>query len=169
MKINPILFLLIIAVCLFSCEKKTENTVSVVFINELMPVNSTVVADPNGEYNDWIELYNISEKEQDISGWFLSDNDKHISKWQFPASTTIKGRGYLIIWADDDSAQTGLHASFKLSSQGEELILSDSKGVTVDKVLYPGQSLELSYSRNPDGTGAFVWQLPTYLKSNSIK
>ncbi|MBK9390136.1 MAG: lamin tail domain-containing protein [Bacteroidetes bacterium] len=153
----------------FACEKKTENTGSVVFINELMPVNTTVVADQNGEYNDWIELYNISDNEQDISGWFLSDNDKHISKWQFPASTTIKGRGYLIIWADDDSAQTGLHANFKLSSLGEELILSDPEGITVDKALYPGQSLELSYSRNPDGTGAFVWQIPTYLKSNIIK
>jgi len=132
-----------------------------------MPVNTTVVTDPEGEYDDWIELYNLSVETQDLSGWFLSDNENHISKWQFPPATTIPGKGYLIIWADDDSSQVGLHANFKLSSLGEELILSDPEGDLIDEVLYPGQTLELSYSRNPDGEGEFKWQIPTFSRTNN--
>jgi hypothetical protein len=167
MKRQNILKGLTILFILYACEKKTDNPDGVVVINELMPVNNTVVSDPDGDFDDWIELYNISSEAQDLSGWFLSDNEKHISKWQFPPATTIAGKGYLIIWADDDSSQNGLHASFKLSSLGEEVLLSDSDGNLIDKVLYPGQTLELSYSRNPDGIGAFKWQIPTLSGTNN--
>lgn len=160
---------LALILCLFSCEKKTDNPENLVVINELMPVNTTVVSDPDGEFDDWIELYNMSSEAKDLSGWFLTDNEKHISKWQFPPATTIAGKGYLVIWADDDSAQIGLHANFKLSSLGEEVLLSDSDGNLVDKVLYPGQTLELSYSRYPDGTGEFKWQIPTFARTNISK
>ncbi|HAM11069.1 MAG: hypothetical protein A2X05_01055 [Bacteroidetes bacterium GWE2_41_25] len=169
MKKHNILKGLIFLIFLFACEKKTDMPDSVVVINELMPVNTTVVADPEGEFDDWIELYNLSSEAKDLSGWFLSDNGKHISKWQFPSSTTIAGKGYLIIWADDDSSQTGLHANFKLSSLGEELLLSDPDGNLIDKVLYPGQTLELSFSRNPDGKGEFKWQIPTFARTNTYK
>lgn len=167
-KQNIILALAIVSF-LCSCEKKTDNTDSIVVINELMPVNTTVVSDPDGEFDDWIELYNMSSEARDLSGWFLSDNEKHISKWQFPPATTIAGKGYLVIWADDDSAQIGLHSNFKLSSLGEEVLLSDSDGNLMDKVLYPGQTLELSYSRNPDGEGVFKWQIPTFARTNTGK
>lgn len=158
---------LVFLIFLTSCEKKSAITDAVVVINELMPVNTTVVTDPDGEYDDWIELYNISSEQQDLSGWFLSDNKNHISKWQFPDATTIEGKGYLIIWADDDSSGVGLHANFKLSSLGEELILSDPDGNLFDKVLYSGQSQELSFSRNPDGEGEFKWQISTFSLSNN--
>ena len=105
---------------------------------------------------------------KDISGYFLSDNKDHFSKWVFPAGTSIPGNGYLIIWADDDSAQVGLHANFKLSSLGEEVLLSLPDGTLTDKVIFPGQSIELSFSRNPDGTGSFRWQTPTFNSSNNI-
>lgn len=167
MKKHYILKGLVIMIFLYACEKETEITDAVVVINELMPVNTTVVSDPDGEFDDWIELYNLSSEPQDLSGWFLSDNGKHISKWQFPEATKIEGKGYLIIWADDDSSGIGLHANFKLSSLGEELLLSDSDGNLIDKVLYPGQSLELSFSRIPDGEGEFIWQIPTFARTNN--
>ena len=167
MKKQNILKGLTILLIFYACEKNTDNLDNVIVINELMPVNSTVVSDPDGDFDDWIELYNISSAAQDLSGWFLSDNEKHISKWQFPPATTIAGKGYLIIWADDDSSQIGLHASFKLSSLGEEILLSDTEGNLMDKVLYSGQTLELSYSRNPDGEGPFKWQIPTFARTNN--
>ena len=167
MKKHYILIGLVLLIFLYACEKKSDITDSVVVINELMPVNTTVVSDPDGDFDDWIELYNLSPDARDLSGWFLSDNEKHISKWQFPASTSIEGKGYLIIWADDDSSSNGLHANFKLSSLGEELLLSDPDGNLIDKVLYPGQSLELSFSRKPDGEGEFIWQIPTFARTNN--
>ena len=168
--INRIILLLclIIPVILSSCVKPGDLTGEDVVINELMPVNTTTVADQNGEYDDWIELFNLSSSLKDISGYFLSDNKDNFSKWQFPQGTTVPGNGYLIIWADDDSAQVGLHANFKLSSLGEGLLFSKPDGTLIDEVIFPGQTLELSYSRNPDGTGAFKWQTPTFNESNNI-
>jgi Lamin Tail Domain len=162
------LLLLIILVSLFACKKPSDPVKSDIVINELLPVNTSIVPDQNGEYDDWIELYNLSNSVIDISGYFLSDNKDNFSKWELPSGTSIPGNGYLIIWADKDSAQVGLHANFKLSSQGEEVLLSKPDGTLIDKVIYPGQTLQLSFSRNPDGTGSFRWQTPTYNSSNNI-
>jgi hypothetical protein len=166
---KKILFtILIILVMQSACKKPDEPSQSDIVLNELLPVNTSVAPDQNGEYDDWIELYNLSNSVKDISGYYLSDNKDHFSKWVFPAGTSIAAKGYLIIWADDDSAQVGLHANFKLSSLGEEVLLSTPDGTLADKVIFPGQTLELSFSRNPDGTGSFRWQTPTYNSSNNL-
>ena len=158
---------LIILLLNYSCKKIKEQEIKDIVINELMPVNSTVVADQNGEYDDWIELYNISSGSIDISGYYLTDKKSKISKWQIPQGTSIPGNGYLIIWADKDTTQVGLHANFKLSSLGEDLLFSKPDQTLIDEVTYPGQTLELSYSRNPNGTGPFKWQSSTFNRSNN--
>ena len=105
----------------------------------------------------------------DLSGYYLSDSKKKLSKWQFPQGTSIAGNGYLIIWADKDTTQFGLHANFKLSSGGEEVLLSKPDVSVIDKVVFPAQNLELSFSRSPNGTGSFKWQTPTFNRSNDMK
>jgi len=163
-----LMMMMMITVSQYGCKKPDEPVKSDIVINELLPVNSTTVTDQDGEYDDWIELFNLSATSKDISGYFLSDNRDHFSKWEIPSGTIVPANGFLIIWADDDSAQVGLHANFKLSSQGEEVLLSTPEGDLADKVIYPGQTLELSFSRNPDGTGSFRWQVPTFSSSNNI-
>jgi len=152
-----------------SCKKTYETKSAEVVINELMPVNSSTVADNYGEFDDWIELFNKSAATIDLSGFYLSDNHKKPSKWQFPQGTVIVGKGYLIIWADGDSTQVGLHTNFKLSSSGEEAVLTKPDLQVIDKISFPAATQELSYSRVPNGTGAFKWQNPTYNKSNDLK
>jgi len=149
-----------------SCEKTKDLTVGDVVINEIMSINSSTVADQNGEFDDWIELFNLSANNIDVSGYYLSDKSSNLLKWQIPSGTTISGNGYLIIWADKDSTQIGLHSNFKLSSDGEVVILSKSDGIILDEIVYPAQTLELSYSRLPNGTGSFKWQNATFGKTN---
>jgi len=151
-----------------SCKKIYEQAEPVV-INELMPVNSTTVADSYGEYDDWIELYNLSPSPQDLTGCYLSDKKSHRTKWKFPTGTSISGNGYLIIWADNDTTEYGLHANFKLSSSGEKVVLSYPDSTKIDEVDFPAQTLELSYSRVPNGTGPFIWKIPTFEKTNGSK
>jgi hypothetical protein len=151
-----------------SCKKIYEQAEPVV-INEVMPVNKTTVADNYGEYDDWIELYNLSLSPQDLTGCYLSDKKSQRTKWKFPAGTSISGNGYLIIWADNDTTQYGLHSNFKLSSSGEKVVLSYPDSTIIDEVAFPAQTNELSYSRFPNGTGPFRWQIPTFEKSNSSK
>ena len=164
-----LLVILFILSILYSCRKIWDTGGEGLVINEVMPVNSTTVADNYGEYDDWIELYNLSFSGKDISGYHLSDNNNKRSKWQFPQGTLIAAKGYLIIWADNDINQLGLHANFKLSSAGEVVVLSDADSSKIDKVTFPAQTLELSYSRVPNGTGEFRWQTPTFAKTNDLK
>jgi hypothetical protein len=165
---NKIIFLFftIVVFLSLSCVKPEEPSKSDILINELLPVNKTIAADQNGEYDDWIELFNLSSSAIDISGYFLSDDKDLRSKWKFPSGTSVPGMGFLIIWADDDITQAGLHTNFKLSAQGEELFLTSPDGVLRDRVKFQAQTIELSWARNPDGTGSFRWQTPTFNSTN---
>jgi hypothetical protein len=169
--LKTIAFLAVLMILLISgsCKKYYETVPGAVVINEIMPVNSTTIADQDGEYDDWIELFNLSYAAIDLSGYYLSDSKKEIKKWKFPHGTSIAENGYLIIWADNDTNQTGLHANFKLSSAGEEVVLTKPDGTITDKTEFPAPALELSYSRVPNGKGPFKWQTPTFLRSNDSR
>jgi hypothetical protein len=158
---------LIMLAALFSCKKNSDTDLKNIVINEIMPVNLTYIMDENGNYNDWIELYNLSSSPIDMSGCYLSDKRGNTAKWKIPAGTSIEGNGYLIIWADKDTLRPGLHANFKLSDQGETITLGEPNHFLIDEVSYPAQTLEISYSRNPNGTGKFKWQNPTFNRSNN--
>ena len=135
-------------------------------INELMASNVQVISDQDGEYDDWIELFNNSNSTLDIGGYFLSDDATELMKWALPAGTQINSLDYLIVWADKDDNQAGLHASFKLSSGGETLFLSDATGIIVDQISFPAFASDLSYARIPNGTGSFQIADPTYNSQN---
>lgn len=137
-----------------------------VVINEIMSSNNITAYDEYGEYNDWIELYNNSSSDVDISGYFLSDDLLIPTKWQIPAGTVIGANDYLIIWADND-AQTGLHANFKLGSGGETLLFSDALGNPINQVTYPEVHDNGTYGRYPNGTGGFIPMYATFSAENS--
>ncbi|MBN2553777.1 MAG: CotH kinase family protein, partial [Spirochaetales bacterium] len=129
-----------------------------VVINELLALNSRSVSDPQGEFDDWIELYNRSDSAVDLSAMYLSDDPMEPRKWSFPPGTTIAPGGYLVIWADEDEDQEGLHANFRLSGWGEQLLLVDSdvRGNRVlDSIEYGYQREDVAYGRIPDGSGDF--------------
>ncbi len=140
---------------------------SPVAINELMASNTSTMADQDGEYDDWIELHNLTEQPVDLSGWHLSDNPDHLGKWSFPEGTFLDADAYLIVWADEDGSQDGLHASFKLSAGGEDLILTDPGFTIGQHVVFPAQAPDLGYARVPNGTGDFVPQAPTFRAHNT--
>lgn len=139
-------------------------------INELMASNEFTNVDPDGEAEDWIELYNNSAQTIDLEGYFLTDDFTNPLKWAFPFGTTIAAGAYLTIWADEDLAQDGLHADFRLSTGGESVILIDNTtGVTIvkDAVDFPTQTTDISYGRFPNGTGSFQFMNPTFGASNT--
>jgi len=69
-----------------------------VVINEASNKNYRQLADEDGEYNDWIELYNKGDNGIDLSGWALSDSKKNPAKWQF-GNTILPSGGFLVIHA----------------------------------------------------------------------
>ncbi|MBK8955584.1 MAG: CotH kinase family protein [Saprospiraceae bacterium] len=148
--------------------KVNESSQGDIVINEFMSSNTKSVRDQDGEYDDWIELYNNSASAIDISNWILTDNPANLDKYRFPENTEIPGNGYLIIWADEDGKQNGFHANFKLSASGEEILLLDSTGLLVDSVVFGAQNEDLAYARRPNGTGPFVIQTHTFNGNNDL-
>jgi len=136
-------------------------------INELLAGNDTIQADPAGDFDDWLELYNNSDAAIDLSGYFLSDDEEEPGQWAFPTGTTIAAGGYLIVWADDDEDQEGLHANFKLSGNGETVTLSDPDTNVVDQITYGEQTDDISFGRFPNGTGDFRTMDPTFNAENT--
>jgi hypothetical protein len=132
---------------------------SPVVINELMAINTSSLTDPQEQYEDWIELHNISDQEVDLSGMYLSDKKDNPRKWMFPENTTIPAGGYLIVWADEDgNAESGLHANFKLSRGGEAVILMDKDergNAILDSIEFGEQEENVAIGRFPDGNGEF--------------
>lgn len=145
-----------------------QSNTNQIVINEIMAANTKTVTDQDGEFDDWIELYNKSTESVDLSNWILTDNATNLDKYRFPSGTSIPPNSYLIIWADEDGKQTGLHANFKLSASGEELFLLDSNATQVDKLVYYEQIQDMAYARSPNGTGSFTIQEATYNKNNDL-
>ncbi len=142
-----------------------------ILINELMASNSSTISDEGGAFADWLELYNPTDSEISMSGFYLSDNLTIKNKWAFP-DTTIQPNGYLLIWIDDDEEEGPLHASFNLSKDGEDIGLfqkSDDTYLTVDAFSYSEQTTDISYGRNGDGGEEFVlFDIPTPGTQNAL-
>jgi len=136
-------------------------------INEFMASNSGYVQDPQGQYDDWIEIHNFGSNPINVGGMYLTDNLSAPTKWRIPDNnppiTIISAGGYLLIWADEDTTDTGLHANFKLDAAGEQIGLFDSDGVTViDSVIFGEQTTDTSYGRYPDaGDDWLLFHVPS--------
>lgn len=127
-----------------------------IVINEFMASNSTTLRDAQRQYDDWVELYNRSDTPVDVGGAYLTDDLSRPTRWRIPDNdtrlTTIAPHGYLLIWADGDVADAGLHADFGLSASGEEIALYHTDGFTlIDSVSYNAQVTDVSFGRMPDG------------------
>ncbi len=133
-----------------------------VLVNEFMASNASTVADATGAYPDWLELYNVTDTDVDLEGWTLTDDLEELDKFTFAADTTIDAGGHLMVWADGDTDQEGIHASFNLAKDGEQIGLSASASygsVLVDAIEYDSQATDISMARMPDGSS--TWEADT--------
>lgn len=140
-------------------------------INELMASNVDFEADEFGEYDDWIELYNISGTVLPIGKMTLSDDPNNPGKWQLP-NTALSPDKYLVIWADGDSFQGDTHANFKINKEGETIGLYDEKlnhYRSINEIEVPEFESNYSYARKPNAIGEFeVIDKPTFGFNNDL-
>jgi len=169
MKQLKLVLLLLIIIGFTNCNNGDDPVIEEtpkILINELLPKNTQYGSDQDGEFDDWIEIYNPANVDQDISGYYLSDSKKVLTKWKFPVGTVIGKNAYLIVWADGDSTQFGLHTNFKLSADGENVVLLTPDQELINLVEYPITLQEQSWARKPNATGDFAWSVPTFNKAN---
>jgi len=124
-----------------------------IVINEFMASNNNFEdPDEEGEYPDWIEIFNPDSEPFDLSGMYLTDNFGSLNKWPIPEGTIIQPKDFLLFWADDDDEQGDFHTNFKLDAAGEEIALVDTDGSTImDSVSFENQQTDSSEGRYPDG------------------
>lgn len=136
-------------------------------INEFLASNTTTQADQDGEYDDWIEIKNYSSEVVSLDSIYLSDSYSNLQKWKFPSGTSLQPAAYLVVWADDDTIQSGLHAGFKLSASGERIALTHATRGIIDSISFGEQTSDVSMQRCPDGNGEFVFASPSFADTNN--
>jgi hypothetical protein len=162
MKINYHLFFFV--VLLLVNQTRTEAQV---VINEYSCSNWALHADNYSEYEDWIELYNITSSPVNIGGYYLSDRLSQPTKWKFPAGTTIPPNSPIIVWASGRNESNGSihHTNFRLTQTklpSEVLVLSNTTGNVVSQVTIEVTKKHHSRGRNPNGgVGWSVYNSPS--------
>ncbi len=151
----------------------SAGTLPTLFLNELQAANAGSPVDENGEADDWFEIYNPNAFAVDLAGWYVSDALADLTKYRFSTTGTdaiVPANGWLLVWADNQSAQGNLHTNFSLSStNGEDLVLVGPDGVTVvDQISFGPQASGVSFGRQTDGGTPWVtFDIPTPGESNN--
>ena len=143
-------------------------SVGQITINELCSSNGNVLQDLSGSTPDWVELHNSSNAEVSLDGWFLSDDFDQPTLWSF-VGTTVPANGHRIVFCSGTAQNLSEpHTSFKLSKNGEALILSRPDGTVEDSVTFGFIPTNQSLGRQMDGEEPFVYYVtPTPRTTNN--
>lgn len=126
-----------------------------VVINEVMADPMTGIRDDEDELCDWVELYNTTDRDVPLDSLGLSDNESKPLKWRFPEGAVIPAHGYYLVLCTGkdrmDTVKNAPHSNFKISAEHETIILTDSQGHVVDRVMIDNLPLDCSWGRNDSG------------------
>lgn len=136
-------------------EKRDEADRSTLCINEVSAGNDIYIND-YGKKADWLEVYNRSDEEVDLAGWYLSNDERAPRKYRIGdeagVSTLVPAHGHKVIWCDAKSSISQIHAPFKLKNDDQAVVvLTSADGAWADKVCYKRQPRWVTYGRYPDG------------------
>ncbi|MDH4238281.1 MAG: lamin tail domain-containing protein, partial [Phycisphaerae bacterium] len=144
-----------------------QMEVSHLVINEFMasnasspPLEDGELLDGNGESSDWIEIYNPTDTTVSLDGWYLTDSDANLIKWQFPDGNQIKPGEFMIVFASQKTEVENplnypyldpagyYHTNFELNQDGDYLALVAPGGTAVVheyRPEFPEQLTDISY------------------------
>ena len=149
----------------FEADKTIERPVR---INEVSASNKVFIND-SFKKHDWVELYNVTSSEIDVSGMFLSDNLSQPEKYTIPEGSIIPANGYLVIWCDKESG-VQLHAPLRLDNNDENVIMLTASDYSwTDTLIYKNHTGYQSVGLYPDGGNtSYVMNRPSIGKTNSL-
>src|SRR5262249_43259960 len=128
-----------------------------VTITEFLADNTSGLRDEDGDFSDWIEIYNSGALAVNLAGWYLTDDPNNLTKWVFP-NTNLLGSGFLVVFASGKNravAGAPLHANFSLAANGEHLALVKPDGASIPSAFapqFPPQFPNISYGLGQDVT-----------------
>jgi hypothetical protein len=133
-----------------------------VLINEVDPTGR------KGTAGDWLELYNRSDSDADLSGWIISDG---ANQYRIPDGLVLKAHSYHVFCTDThafdtyrpDTVRRCGNLGFGIDRNGEPVALIDHQRKLVDLVMYRDSLFGVRY---PDS--AFVLALRAPFLDNSL-
>ena len=142
-------------------------------INEFAASNDVSFPGPEGDFPDWIEIYNAGSEDVMLGGYFLADDlvdptAMYEIPSTFPDSVTVPAGGYILFYANKGEATSVLNLNFKLSGGGEQIGFWDPAQAVLDSLTYGEQIADTSMGRVPDGADVWVkYSVPSPGVSNS--
>ena len=117
-------------------------------INEFVASNEDSFEDEDLDNPDWIELYNGQDQNQNLSGYYLTNDPQQKTLWRMPR-VILSPFDHFVIFAsgkDRTSTDDSLHTNFSLSKEGWYLALIAPDGITVvSEFNYLEQAQDISY------------------------
>ena len=133
-------------------------------LNEVVPSPKSGLRDEDGDYSDWVELYNAGTKDISLGNFALSDDETKPVKWPFPKDAVIPAGGYYIVFCSGknkvEQETRYPHTNFSINNEQETIVLSTLLGELVDRVVVTGVGKDMSYGRDDNGNWK-VFTLPT--------
>ena len=159
-----IIFLIsVIGVCI---NLETNNVIDIeevdkeksLVINEVLADNNGGLSDEDGEYTDWIEIYNYGEEEINLKGYGITTDLEEPFYWTFP-DINISPKSFIIVRASGKDRKDNLnflHTNFKVNKKGENIYLTHTSGEIIDSLEVPKSDENISFGRKPDGTSNYA-------------
>jgi len=150
-----VLAVILTAASLAGCTQAASGAApSGLYISEVVSSNSSSLTDPVLGNPDWIELYNASGEMIDLSGYSIVASK---NEFEFPDGASIEAGAYMIVYcctATEDAGSQIYCTGFKLSKNGEQLVLSAPHG-TLQRLSVPALEADISYGIGKDGSYQF--------------
>ena len=160
---NRRLTLCLAASAILSLALGLTRAAALPIISEVMASNASTLADQDGDFADWVEIYNPDSTADNLGGYYLSDKASKPTKWKFPAVSLPPG-GFLVVFCSQKNYTAvgqPLATSFNLSAGGGYIGLTEPDGKTVASSLtYPVQYPDLSYGASQPTAASGVGTSP---------
>ncbi|MBR4713526.1 MAG: CotH kinase family protein [Paludibacteraceae bacterium] len=138
-----------------------QDTQKEIFINEIMPNNVNTVIDEDYKFPEgWVELYNTTDHDINIKGWYLSHKKSNPLMWEIPVQCVIPSHGYRIIYTDKEETTTSehIHADLDMDNTSGKLYLIRNDGTIEDETpKYKDAPINHSYGRCQSDTSSWIW------------
>ena len=118
-----------------------------------MASNDNIIADNEGEIDDWLELGNHLEDTVNLHGCYLRDNESNPFKYRFSDSFVTYSDSFILLWANKNDQQGLDRLNFKLGPGREWVLITNTDKILIDSIYFNQQVTGHSYDSYPDYFG----------------
>ncbi|MCR4921741.1 MAG: CotH kinase family protein [Bacteroidaceae bacterium] len=175
MKLHAVHFSALLALCLSVVQTAAQQAPTAadrkdICLNEIQVENIDAFVDPSWNYGPWVEVLNLSDKDYDLKGCWVSDEPDNPMKVHVTQSHPLKAHGFVNLWFEHHDKYCLRQLGLKLSTSGGTFLLSDPYGQLLQRIDYPAPVPRTSYARREDGADEWgTTGTPTPAASNGTQ